>query len=921
MSKSLSLRTKVLATITAALLVLFTIQYFITRVVLFDSFAHLETERANLNLHLIRSVIEQNLAQLEGAVQDYAYWDETIAHLKGEAPQFFEENLTLQGFNNLKINAAILTDAKGKVVFSRSARWDSKTLIPTSQELLRLSSGGGPLWKHPNTKSKFSGLLMLPEGPALVASLPVLDSNAEGDIQGAFIWARYLDEPIIKLINDTTRLDLTLKVLDENSSPEALKLYAQLKDNPTYIEELSTSMMRANSLLSDIFGKPALIYSTNIQRDIYAQVVSTTGYLFWSSFAAFAILALISLLFDRLVVQRIVKLTRQVSEVGNASSISFNRIPESGSSDELAHLTGSVNNMLTRIEQGIAERKRAEDRIYLMAHYDQLTRLPNRVLLNNYIGKAIHEANKTQSQFAILFMDLDRFKNVNDSIGHQAGDELLTTVADRLRSFISGRAFISRLGGDEFVVLLPDLFNTEQAEEFAARLVDVLNRVCVIKGQEVNVSTSIGISVYPTDGEDIDTLIRNADTAMYRAKEKGRNNYVLYCKHMNADAVQRLQIESSLRHAIERNELAVHYQPVADLMSNQIISAEALLRWQHADLGYVSPGKFIPIAEETGQIYAIGDWVLRAVCKQLRTWLDHNVAVVPVAVNISPKQLQNRHFYQESLNILREYGIPTALIVFELTESTVMSEDEETALVLPKLQSAGIRIAIDDFGTGFSSFSRLHTSPVDILKIDQSFIRRINESADSEADNSSNVIKAMISMARALNIRVVAEGVETEAQSNFLRKNQCDAIQGYYISKALSAIEFGGQLRNQVQNGHIKTTPKPRSQPVSMLHITKPDDVPSVTKMRQANETQREAIDGEAAHPTSPSPHSGNGNGNGYTNGNGNGNGYTNGNGNGYTNGNGNGNGNGHHGNGTNAFTDLLTVLMPTKPINPAAKN
>lgn len=911
MSKSLSLRTKVLATITAALLVLFTIQYFITRVVLFDSFAHLETERANLNLHLIRSVIEQNLAQLEGAVQDYAYWDETIAHLKGEAPQFFEENLTLQGFNNLKINAAILTDAKGKVVFSRSARWDSKTLIPTSQELLRLSSGDGPLWKHPNNKSKFSGLLMLPEGPALVASLPVLDSNAEGDIQGAFIWARYLDEPIIKIINDTTRLDLTLKVLDENTSPEALKIYAHLKDNPTYIEELSTNKMLAASLLSDIFGKPALIYSTNIPRDIYAQVVSTTGYLFWSSFAAFGILALISLLFDRLVVQRIVKLTRQVSEVGNASSISFNRIPESGGADELARLTGSVNNMLTRIEQGIAERKRAEDRIYLMAHYDQLTRLPNRVLLNNYIGKAMHEAKKTQAQFAILFMDLDRFKNVNDSIGHQAGDELLTTVADRLRSFISGRAFISRLGGDEFVVLLPDLFNTEQAEEFAARLVEVLNRVCVIKGQEVNVSTSIGISVYPTDGEDIDTLIRNADTAMYRAKEKGRNNYVLYSKHMNADAVQRLQIESSLRHAIERNELVVHYQPVADLMSNQIISAEALLRWQHADFGYISPGKFIPIAEETGQIYAIGDWVLRAVCKQLRTWLDNNVAVVPVAVNISPKQLQNRHFCQESLNILREFNISTSLIVFELTEGTVMSEDEETALVLPKLQAAGIRIAIDDFGTGFSSFSRLHTSPVDILKIDQSFIRRINDAdvidaADNEAGNSGNVIKAMINMAKALNIRVVAEGVETEAQSDFLRRNHCDAIQGYYISKALSAIEFGGQLRNQVQHGHIKTTPKPRTQPVSMLHITKPDDLPantshtpSAAKLREANDTHEG--DPESENHRKP-PY--------YSNGNGHGNGYT------------NGNGNGHHdSNGTNAFADLLTVLMPTKPINPAAKN
>ena len=890
MSKSLSLRTKVLATITAALLVLFTIQYFITRVVLFDSFSHLETERANINLHLIRSVIEQNLSQLEGAVQDYAYWDETIDFLKGDAPKFFEENLTLQGFSNLKINSAIVVDAKGKLVFSRSARWDTKVEIPTSQELLKLSTGAGSLWQHPNSKSKFSGLIMLPEGPALVASLPILDSNAEGDIQGAFIWARYIDEPLIKIINDTTRLNLTLKSLEGTLAPDVAKVYEHLKDNPTYVEEISPSTMQACSLLSDIFGKPALIYSTEIPRDIYAQVVSTTGYLFWSSFAAFGILALISLLFDRLVVQRIIKLTRQVSEVGNENSISFNRIPDSGGSDELAHLTGSVNNMLTRIEQSIAERKRAEDRIYLMAHYDQLTRLPNRVLLNNIISKAIGEARKTDSQFAILFMDLDRFKNVNDSIGHQAGDELLTIVADRLRSFISGRAFISRLGGDEFVVLLPDLFNAEQAEEFAARLVTVLNRVCVIKGQEVNVSTSIGISIYPNDGEDIDTLIRNADTAMYRAKEKGRNNFVSYGKHMNADAVERLQIESSLRHAIERNEFVVHYQPVADLMSNQIISAEALLRWNHMDYGYISPSKFIPIAEETGQIYAIGEWVLRSVCKQLRSWLDNNVSVVPVAVNISAKQLQNKYFYQEALAILREYNIPTSLIVFELTESAVMTEDDETALILPQLQAAGIRIAIDDFGTGFSSFSRLHASPVDILKIDQSFIRRIDDSA-----SSANVIKAMINMAKALSIRVVAEGVETEQQSEFLRKNHCDAVQGYYISKALSAIEFGSQLRNQVHHGHMMTTPKIRTQPVSMMNITNTDEMVLRPSAIDAGISERQQADnGQNGHT--------NGHANGHSNG------HT-----GYT--------NGATSNGINSITDLFPMVMPLNPIDHSAKN
>lgn len=810
-----SLRTKVLGALTLALLVLFLTQYAITRAVLLNGFSHLDTTRANLNLQLIRTAIEQQLSQLEGVTKDYAYWDEMIDFVKGSAPKLIDTNFSPQTFTNLKVNAILITDVNGKILFSKAMNWSNKMPLAQSRDLLSEASPNGRLQKHNTPNSEIIGLILLDGNPVLVASVPILNSNAEGDIYGTVIMTRNLDDTLIKAIYSSTKLTTTLKTIPntDQQSPADKQLLDYLYNNPTYVETRDNNTVIASALFSDISNKPTLIYSVDSPREIYAQIVASTGYLFWSSFAIFAILGLISLLFDYLVIGRITKLTNQVHKVGTESSGIFSRLPISGPPDELANLTESMNNMLTRIEQGIAERKRAEDRIYLMAHYDQLTRLPNRVLFTKLIDQAITNAKANHSQFALLFMDLDRFKNVNDSIGHDAGDELLVIVADRLRSFIRGRAQISRLGGDEFVILLPDLIHTSQAEEFAARLVTVLNRVCVIKGQEVNVSTSVGISIYPNDGENIDMLLRNADTAMYRAKERGRNNYVSYGKHMNILAIERLQLEVNLRHAVERNELIVHYQPVADLISDQIIGAEALLRWSHPIYGHVPPTKFIPIAEETGLIQMVGNWVFKAVCQQLRLWLNDNIAVVPIAVNISAKQLQNKYFYDDTLKILREYNISPSLIVFELTESTVMADDDESTSILPQFQALGIRIAIDDFGTGYSSFSRLHKFPVDILKIDQSFTRRIDD-----ANSSASVIKAIINMAKALKIRVVAEGVETEQQCEFLRINECDAVQGYYVSKSLTVQDFADQMQKQVHHGQVVSTSKLRTQPVSIIN-------------------------------------------------------------------------------------------------------
>ncbi|MCW1966876.1 MAG: EAL domain-containing protein [Anaerolineae bacterium] len=815
MRKSLnSLRTKVLGALTVALCVLFLAQYVITKAVLTEGFAHLDTERAKHNLTLVRSVIEQQLSQLRGITADYAHWDEMIDFSKNRSVKFLDENFGPLTFNNLKINTVIILNQAGTPLFTREVDLEARKILPEPHRVLQQILDDPKLVRHSNSLSQTAGILNTPNGPVLIVSSPILDSNGEGPVFGTLMMLRYIDQKLLDPIAKNEKFTVTTQPVTDNLAPADEMLVAHLKTLPFYIDNINQELMKGSALFNDIYDRPALIYSVSSERAVYAQVRVSSGYLFWSSLAIFLILGLISLLFDYLVVRRITQLTKHIRNVGSTKEGVFERLPLSGMHDELATLTDSMNNMLMRIEMGIAERKRAEDRIYLMAHYDQLTKLPNRVLLNKIINDAIAAAKNSLSQFAVLFMDLDRFKNVNDSLGHDAGDELLVVVADRLRSFIRGRAKISRLGGDEFVVVLPDLIHATQAEEFAARLVTALNRVCVIRGQEINVSTSIGISIYPNDGDDIDALLRNADTAMYRAKDRGRNSYVTYSKHMNMLAIERLQLEVNLRHAVERNELTVSYQPVADLVSNQIISAEALLRWQHPTYGFIPPAKFIPVAEEAGLIQIVGDWVFRAVCKQLREWMNENIATVPIAVNISAKQLQTKNFCANIEKVMRDYGISPGLIVFELTESTVMSDDNELTTMLEQIQKLGIRIAIDDFGTGYSSFSRLHQCPIDILKIDQSFTRRI----DDDVNNSTSIIKAMINMAKALKIRVVAEGVETDQQHAFLRDNECDAVQGYWVSRSLSTQEFGVQLQKQVVQGQGAHIPKPRTQPVSILN-------------------------------------------------------------------------------------------------------
>jgi diguanylate cyclase (GGDEF)-like protein len=419
------------------------------------------------------------------------------------------------------------------------------------------------------------------------------------------------------------------------------------------------------------------------------------------------------------------------------------------------------------------------------AEHDFLTGLPNRMLLNDRIGQSIALASRHSNKVAVLFLDLDGFKHINDSLGHPAGDKLLQSISSRLIECVRASDTVSRQGGDEFVVLLSEVDQAEDVMITARRILRAVAGAHSINEQELHITTSIGISVYPDDGMDAEALIKNADTAMYQAKANERQGFQFFTSAMNIRAVERQALEESLRRALEREELELHYQPRVDLNTGAIVGAEALLRWTHPTRGAIPPAVFIPIAEECGLILQIGRWVMRTACLQAQAWVDAGLLPLLMAVNVSALEFRDERFLSNLLDILQETGFDAKFLEVELTESVLMKRAESAALLLNTVRARGVRVAIDDFGTGYSSLSYLRKFPVDALKIDQSFVRQIGPVADD-----ASLVTAVIAMARSLKLRVVAEGVETEEQRAFLRGQKCDEAQGYYFSKPVPAHQF-----------------------------------------------------------------------------------------------------------------------------------
>jgi diguanylate cyclase (GGDEF)-like protein len=461
------------------------------------------------------------------------------------------------------------------------------------------------------------------------------------------------------------------------------------------------------------------------------------------------------------------------------------------------------------IVRDITDQKKAEEEINRLAYYDSLTGLPNRTLLRDRLEQAIARASRYKNKLGIMFLDVDYFKRVNDTLGHNIGDLLLQSIAERLQEYLrksdsicrtdSGtkQTLVARMGGDEFTILCNDIKNARVLYNLAQRICDVLSQPFRIGTHEIFISVSIGITVYPIDSDDLDTLLKNADTAMYHAKDKGRNNYQFYTESMNAVAVERFIITNQLRKALHNKEFHLYYQPQLNAYNRKIVGIEALVRWLHPKRGLLLPDSFIPIAEETSLIVPIGEWILETACEQSRNWQSFNLSPMRVSVNISSIQFMQKNFLETVRRILTATGLDPSHLEFELTESLIMEHAEANIYTLAELKAMGLHLSIDDFGTGYSSLSYLKRFPINSVKIDKSFVQDLDKDPDS-----ASIVKAIIAMAHNLNMTVTAEGVETQQQMAFLQEYKCDKVQGYLFSPPFSSesllpfLRTGNYLNN-----------------------------------------------------------------------------------------------------------------------------
>lgn len=531
---------------------------------------------------------------------------------------------------------------------------------------------------------------------------------------------------------------------------------------------------------------------------------------------------------QRIITDPLLRLSAIARQVSTEKNYSVRVIGEGN--DELGNLITDFNTMLDEIqsrdeklgehriklEERVAQRTReleiskeqlelskqqaesVASRMQYHAHHDALTGLPNRILLNDRIMRELAHARRQQTNVALLFLDLDRFKIINDSLGHAVGDQLLRVISRRLNNCVRDEDTIARLGGDEFMVLLPRISGSADAGRIAKKIIECLVNPISCNGHELHITTSIGISIYPYDGTDAETLIKHADISMYRAKELGRNKAVYYTAEMNAGSRKQLAMETNLRKAVERKQLKLFYQPKVDVSRNMIVGVEALLRWEHPTLGFISPLDFIPVAEDSGLIVPIGEWVLNTAFRQLRQWHNSGYTELTVAVNLSSAQLSRPGFEDFVEHALRESDLDAGMTELEITENVAMENIESAITVLDRLKCLGVSIAMDDFGTGYSSLSYLRRLPIDIVKIDKSFVREIPDS-----DEDVTIAQAIIAMAQSLNLSLIVEGVENVRQLNFFRQQGVHMVQGYLFSKPVDAPEILKMLESQTLPGTV----------------------------------------------------------------------------------------------------------------------
>jgi|GEM_PF-5976269 len=718
-SRFAKIRWNILLRLTIVVGALFVGLHFAADSLILSSFRTLEIDFGRASLTRVLNVLDADIEGLGSTATNESRWDDAYEFMRRPSAEFIKSDMAT--LVDLNLDLLLYLDPDGRVVYGKQLNLETglEERLPTEIQTAIVERGS--LWQLATPQSRKQGLLLVARRPLLLAARPIITSEGMGPVRGALVFGRWLEADTLARLSQKVKRPLTLAVLDDD----------QRQIEPPRVFPRDEHLLLAQTQLQDVDSRPVLLLTVEMPRDIYRQGRQSVDYFI------------------------------------------------------LCFLGGTIFSVLLiylLIDRVLTTREESQSKFEYLAYHDPLTRLPNRALLQEFMAKTLDNARREQHCAALLFMDLDRFKQINDTYGHSFGDQLLVDVARWLGRKLRQGDMLARIGGDEFIIFLPNLKDQIEARVVAQKLLGIGNHPFEIRDNQVFISSSIGIAVFPEDGADLETLQKMADLALYEAKRKGRNLYQFISFDLNQRAQRQSQMETAMRRAIQRNEFYLVYQPQVDLVAGKIFGAEVLLRWHDPAFGEISPDTFIPIAEESGLIHILGEWVLTAACRQMCLWQQAGHAPRSLSINFSGLELKRTDFIEKLDEIISATGIDPQCLEFELTESVLMDDVDAVQRLLEQLRERKISLSIDDFGIGYSSLSYLRHFPIQRVKIDRSFVRAVEGSHKDLA-----IIKAIIAMAASLELKVTAEGVETEGQLNLLRDHGCTEIQGYFFGRPMSA--------------------------------------------------------------------------------------------------------------------------------------
>jgi diguanylate cyclase (GGDEF)-like protein len=735
-----------------------------------SSFSQLEQSATQQKSEQVYRAFEADLRQLFISNRDYAEWDDAEQFIHTQSPSFISGNFSAETLAAMHVDLVWIVDANGRDVFSTFLdRSKNETLTPAPPQMLEQFRRFQTTDRVLRERSPAERTIHTQRGLAAASAVEISRSNYSSATGAIMLFARYIEPEDIVRIQETSHLPVRMTLLSDDAPaaaalPRQVMAWAIGGHSSTHIRASGSDSITGYALVRDVDRNPVALFATTGNREIFALGLRTTWYLLGCIVALF-------LVFGALAVGLLLRML-------TLKTLDFER--------------------RLQVEEQDRDNKR---NLIRQAQRDSLTGLPNRVYLQARLPRLLQALTGGDRLLALICLDIDHFKNVNDSRGHKTGDRLLQIVASRLRASVAEHDVVARTGGDDFVIvasLMPDM---EAVSRLADRLQSALSTVMMIDDRPVSISASMGLAVCPQDGTDMDALFKHADIALFQAKDAGRSCHRFFSSDMKLRINEHAELEQELRQAIGTSELYMDYQPIVDLMDGHVSSLEALMRWRHPVRGQISPVRFIPVAEKSGLIMEIGQIALREVLLQQRAWLDAGVPVVPIAVNVSPMQLERQDFAALVEQLTSEFGVDPHWVRFEITESAMMKEPEKLVGTLRALRERGSKVLIDDFGTGYSSLSYLGRLPVDILKIDRAFVRDMLGSG-----GHSPIVEAVIDMARRLKLSTVAEGVETLEQAALLRNAGCEFAQGYLYSRPVSAVHCKGLLEQLRRENPITET-------------------------------------------------------------------------------------------------------------------